>query len=445
MSFIDDLYKGYDKYWWGGVLPGGEGPNDRPEGPPSNVPDPNRGNFQLPGADARGDFLRGGAMNAQGREAPQAGESSFRGDQQALVDRLRRQMSGEDSLSEMQFRNATDANIAQQRSLAAGANPGNASMMARLAAQNIGRMNQGYGQQAAMLGIQERNAAANALGGVAQGARGQDQQQSQFNVGAQLTQRGMNDQYTQGMSDLELRNAGMVQGGNMGYEQNNTQRYGIDKGVPQQPSNLDTLLGRLGSVASLSDERAKTNISTPAAGGLDRLIANLQPQTYEYRDQRNGAGPRVGVMAQDVERGGPAGRALVSETGAGKALDVPKSLGTALGLIGRLGERIDQLEGGGAVASRTKQTARVAPPQAADVASLYARPEELVRERRPVRPEELQRERRYRVEHERDDEAEFPWVQAAFSDEQRRQAEEMRRQADVIESGQYMRQTGRGR
>lgn len=331
--------------------------------PTSSIPGADQNNFQLAGADARGDFLRGGAQNAQTRMAPQAGDSSFRGDQQALVDRLRGQMNGQDSLAQLQLRDATDANIAQQRSQAASGSPGNAAMLQRMAMQNTGRIDQGYGAQAAQLGIQERNAAANALGQLATAGRGQDQQNNQFNVGAQLSQRGMNDAYTQGMSGLELANAQAAQHGNMGFEQNQTQRRGQDLGVDQGPANWERAASALGPLVPLvaSDERLKTNISTPPGGHLDALIAHLRPREFEYRDQRLGVGPRTGVMAQDVERGGPVGRQMVDDVGGAKMLDVNKSLGTALGLIGRLGQRLEQVEGN-SVAARMKPSADTAVP-----------------------------------------------------------------------------------
>jgi hypothetical protein len=344
------------------------------DGPKSDVPGIDRNNFNLAGADSRGDFLRGGAQNAQTREAPQAqsyqaGASGFAGDQHALVDRLRGQMNGEDSLAQLQLRDATDANIAQQRSQAASGTPGNAAMLQRMAMQNTGKIDQGYNSQAAQLGIQERNAAANALGAVAGQARGQDQQQnqfnagqqqqnSQFNVGATLQQRGQNDAYTQGMSALELENARAQQQGSMGYEQAQTTRRGQDLGIPEQPTRLQEFASIAGPLAMASDERLKRDVSTPDGGSMDTLIDRLRPHVYSYTDERLGAGPRLGVMAQDVERGGPVGRSMVGELEGAKVLDVPKSLGTALGLIGRLGERIDQLDGGGrGIGSRMKPSA----------------------------------------------------------------------------------------
>lgn len=368
------------------------------KGPTSDVEKPDRNNFNLPGAEQRGNNLNQLAAGYGNRNAPQsqsytAADSSFRNDQQQLVNRLRNQMSGADSLSEMQFRRANDANVAQQRSMAASAGPQNSAMMQRAAMQNIGRMGQGFGAQASQLGIQERNAAANALGGVAGQGRqqdiglnqfnaGQQQQGSQFNVGAQLQQTGMNDQAAAAARQQELANAELQQRGSMGFESNNTQRYGIDKGVPVQPAGWEKLVGAAGALAPLamlSDERAKTN-EHAMGSDADHLISKLKGYTFDYK----GGGPhnRVGVMAQDVQSGGPMGRSMVHDQGGMKAIDMPQAVGTALGLVGRLGERLDHLEGkprmmadGGVVTQPTDAIVGEAGPEAVLPLSALTQPQ----------------------------------------------------------------------
>jgi hypothetical protein len=122
-------------------------------------------------------------------------------------------------------------------------------MAQRLAMQNIGRMNQGFGSQAAQLGIQERNAAANALAQLAQGARGQDLGLNTFNANAQLQQTGLNDAAANNARQLELGNAALRQQGMMGYESNQTTRRGQDLGTPQAPANWERVVGAAGAVA----------------------------------------------------------------------------------------------------------------------------------------------------------------------------------------------------
>lgn len=78
----------------------------------------------------------------------------------------------------------------------------------------------------------------------------------------------------------------------------------------------------------------------------DELADALKLYQYEYKPG-NGlpGGRRLGIMAQDAERGGPLGRSMVVDTPRGKAIDRGQAVGAALGMIGRLSERNDELEG----------------------------------------------------------------------------------------------------
>ncbi len=95
----------------------------------------------------------------------------------------------------------------------------------------------------------------------------------------------------------------------------------------------------LGAPKLPSDENLKKGIAP-----LDKLAEKLTPYKYEYKDQRFGAGPRVGVMAQNVEKGGPLGKAMVSEMDGAKVIDMPKAVGTNMALSGHLAARLDELE-----------------------------------------------------------------------------------------------------
>lgn len=278
-------------------------------GPTSNIPNADQANFNLPGYSERDHFFNSEAGGAQSRLAPQSADSSFRGDQQALVDRLRGQMNGQDSMSNLQLRGATDQNIAQQHSLAAGASPGNAAMAQRLMGQNIGNINQGFGAQAAQLGIQERNAAANALAGVAGQGRGQDLQNNQFNVGAQLQQRGMNDQYGLGMGQLSLGNAVAQQHGNMGYETNQTQRRGQDLNIPVQPAPWERVANAAGDVAPYLKYMAEGGVVTRPTNavigeaGPEAVIPLDRPDKWAMLAQmQSGPTQKMGQMANDPFR-----------------------------------------------------------------------------------------------------------------------------------------------
>ncbi len=122
-----------------------------------------RNNFNLPGADTRSSRLLGIGNDAQNRRGPVAGDSSFRADQTDLINRLRDQAMGKDSLAQAQLRQATDSNVAQAQGFAASARPGQAAMASRAASQQASQANQGFAGQASMAGIAERQAAAGAL------------------------------------------------------------------------------------------------------------------------------------------------------------------------------------------------------------------------------------------------------------------------------------------
>lgn len=101
----------------------------------------------------------------------------------------------------------------------------------------------------------------------------------------------------------------------------------------------------------MSDERQKQGPQRIHGDDLDELADEIDPYLYGYKDSARAAygvpgGPRVGVMAQDLERS-RLGRLAVQEDERGtKMLDRDQVQGTTLALVGRLNERIDALERG---------------------------------------------------------------------------------------------------
>lgn len=104
---------------------------------------------------------RAGHFAGQG----ETGFRSFNTNMDAYRQGLQRLASGQDSLSREQLRQGLQQNLAAQQAMAASANPNNAAMAARSAANNMARSGYGMSGQAAMAGIQERNAANQLLGG----------------------------------------------------------------------------------------------------------------------------------------------------------------------------------------------------------------------------------------------------------------------------------------
>ncbi len=138
-----------------------------------------------------------------------------------------------------------------------------------------------------------------------------------------------------------------------------TTRYGIDqqtylalKGIAAEPGFWEKLALGAGQAATtvgvgalVSDERLKTNVR--AVDSTDRdfeaFVASIQPREYEYRDSAHGAGPRLGLMAQDLERT-RFGRSLVRESGGVKTIDVPALTGGVAAGLRLAFDRIAELE-----------------------------------------------------------------------------------------------------
>lgn len=77
----------------------------------------------------------------------------------------------------------------------------------------------------------------------------------------------------------------------------------------------------------------------------DETARKLTAHRYRYTPESgfDDGQEHAGIMAQDLEDT-PNGRGAVVDTPRGKAIDVPQATGVALGLIGRQGDRLDELE-----------------------------------------------------------------------------------------------------
>lgn len=115
--------------------------------------------------------------------AAQAAQSDIRNRQLAVADQYNKWMTGQESVSQLQLRDAAARNVAQQYALAASARPGMGGLAQRMAAQNTGSLNANLADQQAVAGIQERQMAANQLQTLLGQARGQDETLGMFNAG----------------------------------------------------------------------------------------------------------------------------------------------------------------------------------------------------------------------------------------------------------------------
>jgi len=260
--------------------------------------------------------------------------------------------------------NAQNANIAALAAYANGTAPSAAQL--QLQQQSANNQAANYGTAAALQGRNPGQALSQAMRAnvATQGAtnsqgaqlRAQEQQQGQSALASALGQQanvqsGLRQQGLGYLSNLygaqnqalgsQVSAAGNETDANVQNAQMlNSTKGGIVGGVTQAGSAL------------LSDEREKHDIKPATGGAFDKLAEALKGYGYEYDAGAPGAepGPRTGVMAQDALKGGPAGRAMVSEGGDGALrMDRDNMLGAALAMSA---EAIRRTKDGGARGGR---------------------------------------------------------------------------------------------
>lgn len=112
----------------------------------------------------------------------------------------------------------------------------------------------------------------------------------------------------------------------------------------QQASNTQALSG-IGSAMMMSDEREKKNVEDTSgiAKGIADFVKHLKPSEYEYKDEENGTGKKVGIMAQDLEKS-KIGKTMVDETPDGKkVVDTNKAIGVLLASVAELNKKLDKV------------------------------------------------------------------------------------------------------
>ncbi|HKP06411.1 MAG TPA: tail fiber domain-containing protein [Microbacterium sp.] len=223
---------------------------------------------------------------------------------------LQQLANGQGSIAAEQLRQGLQQNQAAQQSMAAGASPQNAAMAARTAAIQSARLGAGLAGQQAIAGLQERAQAQGQLAGAIQGLRGQD-------LNAAL----------QGRQNAIAGYGGYVTP--MSPEKSWLEKYG-----PAIQSGAS-------AAALLSDRRAKKNIRD---GSVDaaRALKGLKAFSYEYKDEGNGKGRRVGVMAQDLEKAGL--KHTVIDTPGGKMVHGGHLATAVAAMMPVVAKRLDKLE-----------------------------------------------------------------------------------------------------
>jgi Chaperone of endosialidase len=260
--------------------------------------------------DALRQGLQQNALGSRGfADNAQVGYEQGTRDLHANIQNLRDQAEGRNSVSAEQLRQGLQANVAAQRSAAAGADPRNAAMSARTAAIQGARLSSANSGQAAVAGLAERNQAQQALQQALLGQRGQDLQGTLGGYGASNQAYAGQIDPNGDKSWLE-KNGGAIAGG----------------------------------MAALSDRRLKEDVKGGDAKAR-ALLDGLKSYTFKYKagpDAVGGKGEHLGIMAQDLEKVAPN---AVMDTPGGKVVHGAK-LATALAAASsNLHQRLKKLEG----------------------------------------------------------------------------------------------------
>lgn len=304
---------------------------------------------------------------------------------EAMLYQIARQQEG-------QARGARDAltqEFAQRTGGVSGS--GMEQVLKAMANQEAAQVAAQKGMDVAALNAQQRLAALNALGTMSTGVRGQEFEQAaqvakakdlinQFNTqmragreaanveaanrakilnqAAQQQQQNLQTQVMQERArqpsdivrEMYANRVGALQGktsaatGASSALQSEAARLAQERANRRsQEGGLMTTLGTLGAAALMSDRNNKTDVSRLSTDEARQILDTIVPYKYRYKDEgKYGAGPKVGIMAQDLEMSNP-GSEQVIDTSEGKMINYDPGMVTAL--LSSIDERLKKVEG----------------------------------------------------------------------------------------------------
>jgi len=317
--------------------------------------------------------LYGYQQGAQGQSANDyAQQQGVNAQQSAYAQMLQNAAMGNGpSAAQGLLQQGADRAAAQSISLArsGGGNPAQQAAAMRAAMQQGAGAMTSAGAQAAQLKAQEQQAAMGMMGNALGQQRSQDL--ASMGQGNAMTNAYLGDAMQQSQAQLDA---------NMQQQQLNSQNYNaaqnINAGVAANQAaaggqifgaGVEGLEGVATGGASLSDARVKFDVRPEGFGEVastldrghpsegtksvslaDAFLDSLRPASYRYnaaadepRTAPNG-GRYLGVMAQDIERG--PGAQAVRDTPRGKVVEVAPMMQSLAAGVGRLHERLAQLE-----------------------------------------------------------------------------------------------------
>lgn len=237
----------------------------------------------------------------------------------------------------------------QQLALAASAQGANRAAARRQAAFNNAAIAGDTSAQMAALRAQEQQTARGQLAqALSQGVSADDA------YATNLMNQGLErDKFTTGVDIQNEANRAQaaenyysrtadIYKANIGAE---TSRRGQDMSMASDiVGGVTQAAGAAGAAGVGSDKRGKKDVR---AGGAEEFLEALKAYGFEYKDPSGpakGAGPQLGVMAQDVEKS-DLGDDMVVDGQDGKELHTGKALGPVLAALANLHERMKAQEG----------------------------------------------------------------------------------------------------
>lgn len=258
---------------------------------------------------------------------------------QGLISDLQAQSRGQGpSLADAQLRQAGNRNLAQQLASAASMRGGNPAALQRALVMQQGQQGRDLAEQSAVAKLQERQMAQQGLQGLALGQQQQDL--SQVMDPARLRADMERARFD---ADVARRNA-------VKQQQNAVLTGILDAGARAGAAMTTGGASEAGKAGTSgmggSDKNMKKDIKS-GSKDVKSFLDALSAKSYEYKDTSKpgtAEGPRVGIMAQDLEKS-KMGKTLVKDTPDGKMVDTVQGYGAILAAQAELNKRLKALEG----------------------------------------------------------------------------------------------------
>jgi hypothetical protein len=158
------------------------------------------------------------------------------------------------------------------------------------------------------------------------------------NVGLANQQELLNKSLVQQQYDNELKK----KQGQTGIAQYNSGAMGDTSKQQAQASNESTkMFMQAAAMMAASDERCKEDVEE---FNPSDFLDSLTGYKYNYKDKKDGEGPQVGVMAQDLEKSDLGAKLVVSDEDGKKYVDYAKAGPTMMASLASLNKRMKELE-----------------------------------------------------------------------------------------------------